>query len=246
MYTVSSIVPFDLLIDTDMGVIKYIQFSKEYQRSGNFHRGLMEATSPELNKLIQNLLVNRKFANPISIIMKPEKMITSNPDKLLESLMKDEKIYDKILKLSTPTAIFDMVCRSFFVSDTLKYTILCSSDKEAKFLKTKFNSRFKTDKVPATILVSTPDKVDLKHIDAIYVKDVHDIDKYFEKRRLPSGKNIIIADYTFNNEYVPEQDEYLHIPILEISSKYSGTNEISFINVYPIDVYEDDDNLIVG
>lgn len=241
MYTVSSLIPFNLLIDTDMGVIKYIQFSKAYQESGNFHKGIMEAVDPKLNEFIQNLLVMRKFANPISIIMKPEKLITSDPDKLLKSLLENEEIYNKILKLSTPTAIFDMVCRSFFVSDTLKYTILCNSDKEMKFLKKKFKSRFETDKVPATIIVSKPENVDLKYIDAMYIKDVHDIDKYFTNKKLPSGKNIIVADYNFNNEYVPEKDEYLHMPLLNVCAKYSGTNEISFINVYPAYIYEAND-----
>lgn len=229
MYTINSILPFDLMIDTDMGLIKHIQF--RFQGDDKYYPGIMNCLNPDLTGFLQTALIHRKFANPLSAIMKPEKMIVSNPDEMLKSFFSES--YTDILNLSGATGIFDMVCRSFFVADTLKYTILCKTEQESEFLKEKFRKRFRTDKVPCSVIVGTSGSVDIKNFDTIYVKDVHDIDKYFEKKRPPEGKNIIVAKYDFNKEFVPEKDEYLEIPLIEVCDKYSASNTISFIDVYP-------------
>lgn len=232
MYTIDSIIPFDMLVDTDMGLIKYIQFN--FQGDDKYYPGIMSCVDPSNNEFLKTVLINRKFANPLSAIMKPEKMIVSKPDEMLDSFFRSS--YDEILNLSIATAIFDMVCRSLFVHDTLRYTILCGNKKEEDFLRKKFKRRFKTDKIPVNIIIGEPETVETKQFDTIYIKDVHDIDRYFTNKPIPNGKNFIIAKYVFNKEFIVEKDEYVEIPLIGICNKYTETNKILFIDVYPVHI----------
>lgn len=226
MYTIKSIIPFDLLIDTDMGVIKYFQ-AVFGDKKKLFYPQLMNMIGPEHTKFLQYALIHRKFSNPLSVIIKEEQMIVCKPDDLLDTAMKNN--LSSICKLSTSTAIMDMVCKSFFIYEVVQFDILCRDPIEKMELLTRFRKRYKTDKVPANILIDSIENVDVDKYGTIYLKDIRDISKY---KHPIEGKNIIIARYSFNQEYSDEEQNYLELPLLDVINEYTKSNEIKFIDVY--------------
>lgn len=225
MYTIKSLIPFELLVDTDMGVLKYSQlvFADDERL---FYPGLMEMIGPDGTKTLQYALVHRRFINPLSAIIKQERMITCDPDNILEGIMRNAQ---DVYKLSTSTAIMQMVCKSFFISEVVKFDILCKDNVEKRELLRRFKDHFKTDKVPANIVVGKMEDIDISEYGSIYLKDIHDIKKY---KNPIEGKNIIIAKYAFNQEYNNEEDRYMELPIVEVINEYTSTNEIRFIDIY--------------
>lgn len=232
MYIIKSIIPFDLLVDTDMGLIKYVQIA--FPKSNLFHPSLMDMISSEHTAFLQYALIDRNFFNPLSAIMKEEKMLTSNPDKLKQDIINTG--YKEVLRLSTSTALFDLVCKSFFVSEMLQFDILCKSSKEVDEIRKRVRKKYNTDKPPCNFVIGGFEDVDINNYGSIYIKDIHDIDKY---RGIIEGKNILIANYKFNKEYNVKEEKYLELPILDVINKYSSSNEIKFIDVYP-------DNIVNG
>lgn len=229
MNIIRSIIPFDLLVDTDMGVLKYTQISYPPDFRDLFHSELMKLIGPEHNDFLHYILIHREFANPLTVIYKPEKMIFSNIDDLYEKIMDKAEM---VLKLSTSTAIMEMICKSFFVQDSLKFDILCKNKQEHDNLVERFNSYFETSKVPASIIVGNPDDIDIDLYGNIYIKDIHDISKY---KHPIEGKNIIIANYDFNKETNLESGEILELPKMDVIDDYTASNRIQFIDVYSID-----------
>lgn len=227
MYTIKSIIPFNLLVDTDMGLIKYTQLAFAGNKEGLFYPNLLNMIGPEHTKFLQYALINRNFPNPLSAIVKEEKMLICNPDKIVETLY--STAYNEILRLSTNTAIMNMICKSFFLSEILQFDILCENFTEKNELIKRFKTHFKTDKILATVIIGKPKDIDLSNYGNIYIKDVHDIEKYKEPIE---GKNIIIAKYKFNNEYSVEEDKYIDVPLMDVINKYTSSNEVKFIDVY--------------
>lgn len=226
MYTIKSIIPFDLLIDTDMGVIKLCQclFGDKKKL---FYPQLMTMLGPEHTKFLQYALVHRTFSNPLSAIIREEQMIVCKPDELLDVAMKNN--LHRICELSTSTAIMDMVCKSFFISEVVQFDILCENTIEEMELLSRFKKRYKTDKVPANIIIGSMEDIDTDKYGTIYLKDIRDISKY---KHPIEGKNIIIAKYSFNQEYDDEKEEYLELPLMDVINEYTKSNEVRFIDVY--------------
>lgn len=226
MYTIRSLIPFDLLVDMDMGLIKYTQIAfKDDPRL--FYPELLKMIGPEHTPTLQYALVHRKFLNPLSAIVRQEKLITCKPDKMVSDILESSK--KNVLRLSTTTGIMDMVCRCFFVSDMVQFDVLCNDEVEKEELLYRFKKRFNTDKIPANIIVNSKERISLANYGAIYLKDVYDISKY---RHPIEGKNIIIAKYDFNLEYDIEKGECLDLPKMDAINEYTSCNEIKFIDIY--------------
>lgn len=227
MYTIRSIIPCNMLVDTDMGLIKVLQFL--YQGDERYYPGIMKLLDVEENELIQYVLIHRDYYNPLSAIMKSEFMVNEDPDKLYEDLYRKHE--EEILRLSTSTAIFDMVCKTFFVSNTIQFKILCNSELEkAEFLR-RIRKLYNTDKIPADIeIVDGSKTISTKDFGNVYVKDIHELNRFNQPLE---GKNILIGSYDFNREYNDEDEEYMNLPLIEFSQKYMSTNKLLFIDVYP-------------
>lgn len=229
MDIIKSVIPFDLLVDTDMGVIKYVQISYSQDYRDLFYPEIMKMIGSEHNAFLEHLLIHRSFVNPLSVLVKAQKMLVAKPDTMYEQLM--EKSKDNILKLSMNTAIMEMVCKSLFLPDALRFDILCKDEKEKDELKKRFEDHFKTSKTPASIIVGTPEELNHKTYGNIYLKNIRDIKKY---KQPIEGKNIIIGKYDFNKDVDPLNGDIIEVPYLDIASQYTGTNKIKFIDVYSI------------
>lgn len=231
---INSIVPFDMLVDVDMGVIKYVQVSS--QGNNLYYPGIMEMIDSEFTPILESICVHRKFSNPLSGIIEQSKLLTCEPDKLLDSFFSSKEIKELILKMSTNTAIFDIVSKSLFIQNALRFTVLCKDELEKEELLRRLRKIYNTQIIPLPILVDEKKNVCVDDYGNFYIKSVYDIDEY---QGTIEGKNIIIGNYTFNKEYNVEREEYDELPILDIIDKYTECNKIQFIDIYPVSIEDE-------
>ena len=212
------LVPFNLLIDIDMGLIKLVQY--DYHNTEYFYEGMMNAD--EVSQ--QYALVTRTNKNPLSILTK-EEIDQETIDELYKQFM--EKEYDQILELSSNTMIsnFIFTLNKSNNSDIIRITALCNSQKEVDLLKYREINVYKT-------IIGSAKDVSLSSIDTIIVKDIDDLDNF----RYLHMMNIYIADYWFNITLDPENPNPL-LPI-ECIQKYGSENEFQIISVY---TFKDED-----
>ena len=210
MYMLNVLIPFNLLIDTDMGLIKLIEY--EYHNDEYFWPGMIDCS----DTLKQFSLLSRTDPNPLSVVMKSE-----DPE-----LQKDlysqfmEREYSAILKLSSNTALcaVSTVLRTS-IDKNVRVTVLCKTQEEADLIKKRHIP------IENTIL-GEAETISIDKYNVLFLKDVYDIKRY----RNVEGKEIYIANYGFNMVIEPEEEQPL-LP-MEVLYDYAGSNEFSLISVY--------------
>lgn len=214
MYTIDVLIPFEMIVDIDMGLIKLLEF--DYDNGEYFERGILHATEEEQ----QYLLNKRTDRNPLSVVMRKD-----DPE-LMEDLYNQfmEKEYQNILELSCNTALVDIAnTLKTNMDQIIRITVLCKSKAEENILKIRKIPLFRT-------LIMYPEAIDLSKYDTLYVKDVNDLDKF--KKEI-FKKNIYVANYGFNVIIDPEQVNPLLPP--EIVYKYGGKNDFFVVSMYQFD-----------
>lgn len=213
MYIINILVPFDILIDTDMGLLKLIEF--DYHNEDFFLKGILNTT--ESNQ--KYFLMSRFSSNVI------EALLTVQDKELAENLYAQfiEKEYDQILNLSCNTAICDLtlLLRSN-MNQVIRMTVMCKNEKEVNLIKKRKISCFKT-------IISDPEKINLDDYGTIFVKNIYDLDKY----KRVEGKTIYVPNYGFNVTINPDLPD----PLLpkDILLKYGNYNEFEIYTPYVLD-----------
>lgn len=219
MYEVQSIVPFELLIDTDMGLYKLIQ--QEY-RSPMFRKSILDERDMDVMKLI---LTERGYLNPLKDFFYDEyKSCIQDADSLYQEFM--DKRYKDILCLSCATGIFNMVRRTKFINDYLRFIVLYRKEEEKEYLENRYK---KYDFKPCMKKYDTFEEVDLSEYGSVYIKNYRDILKFTKKPNNLVGKNVIYANYKFNCE-----GRESNVPLQDVTEQIIGTNVIKSIDIYPI------------
>lgn len=216
MYMVTSTVPFNMIVDTDLGLWKLIQ--DQYPNTNFFYQGLIYER--DLN-FMKYFMVSRLDKNPLKSLMKPDYI--SQADSLYDEFM-DTK-YDEILKLSENTGIFELICRSKGVNDVMRFTVLCKDQREVDEVSKRF-SKYKM-KV-STIVYEDLKKVDISSYGSIYIKDIHDFFLYNKVE----GKNVIVGNYGFNLEAGVN-----NATLLEPSRVITMSNVIQLVDMHLINEY---------
>ena len=216
MYMVTSTVPFNMIVDTDLGLWKLIQ--DQYPNTNFFYQGLIYER--DLN-FMKYFMVSRLDKNPLKSLMKPDYI--SQADSLYDEFM-DTK-YDEILKLSENTGIFELICRSKGVNDVMRFTVLCKDQREVDEVLKRF-SRYKV-KI-STIIYEDLKKVDISSYGSIYIKDIHDFFLYNKVE----GKNVIVGNYGFNLEAGIN-----NATLLEPSRVITMSNVIQLVDMHLINEY---------
>lgn len=217
MYNLDILIPFDLVVDLDMGLLKLVRF--EYNNNDYFYKGILQG----MDDCLRYSLMTREDPNPLSIA-------AVNPDdhETLDEFYKQfmEREYTKIMNLSQDTAISDLTKVSGMTSASdriVRITIMCRSEEEKKLINLRKMNPFR-------IIVSSPEKIDLSQYKALFVKNAYDLDMY----RNVEALNLYIANYGFNLVKDPSRSNAPGLPI-DIVAKYSKDNEINIFTVYNLD-----------
>lgn len=217
MYNLDILIPFDLVVDLDMGLLKLVRF--EYNNNDYFYKGILQG----MDDCLRYSLMTREDPNPLSIA-------AVNPDdhETLDEFYKQfmEREYTKIMNLSQDTAISDLTKVSGMTSASdriVRITIMCRSEEEKKLINLRKMNPFR-------VIVSSPEKIDLSQYKALFVKNVYDLDMY----RNVEALNLYIANYGFNLVKDPLRSNAPGLPI-DIVAKYSKDNEINIFTVYNLD-----------
>ena len=215
MYTIESLIPFECIVDIDMGLIKLLKY--EYRNLDYFFKGILDGEDVYL----QYELMRRKNRNPLSIAADLQKTPMGILDNWYAQFL--EKEYSRIIELSNCTGLADITKVASFNSDRiLRNTILCRNNIEAELVRKRTLGENK-------IVVHNGEGFDVGKYDAIYLKDVYDIQRYTGI----VGKSLYFANYGFNLIDNPEDDELIleYDPIIN----YINDNEIRIYSVYKID-----------
>lgn len=213
MYLIDVLVPFNLLVDTDMGLLKLLEY--DYDNHDFFYPGILHTS--EINQ--QYALLTRTDPNPITAVLQVEDKELA--DDLYSQFM--EKEYDQILQLSCNTAVSNLaVVLKNNMDQVIRITVLCNSKKEEDVLIKRNIGVFKT-------VIGNFSTVDISEYGSIYIKNVTDLDKYKEV----VNKNIYVANYGFNITIDPDNI----MPLLpeETIRKYGSRNEFDVFSLYAFD-----------
>lgn len=213
MTTINALVPFNLLVDTDMGLLKLIQF--EYHNDLFFYKGLLDTTLQNQ----QFLLNTRKDPNPLRCLLQED--VKDEADNLYNQFM--EREYDKILRLSTNTSIANLAVLLKVTADQIiRLTVLCSCEEEEKLLSDRSISTHR-------VIIDKPENISLKDHNTIYLKNIQDIYKY----RNVYKKSIYVANYGFNITMVEDYPD----PLLpeDIIREFGIFNEFTVFSIYQYD-----------
>ena len=126
MYIINALVPFNVLVDTDMGILKLIEY--EYHNEDFFLPGILNTS--EINQ--RYVLATRSVSNVV------EALLSVEDKELAEDLYKQfmEKEYDQILKLSCNTAICDLtLLLKKNINQVIRVTVLCEDEKQKKLVE---------------------------------------------------------------------------------------------------------------
>lgn len=213
MYIINVLVPFDVLIDIDMGLLKLIEF--DYHNEDFFLPGILNTS--ETNQ--KYFLITRTSSNIV------ESLLTVEDKELAEDLYNQfmEKEYDNILKLSCNTSICDLtLLLRTNMNQVIRVTVLCSNEKEKKLIEDRRISVFR-------IIISDPDSININNYGTIFVKNVDDLDKY----RRVEGKTIYVPNYGFNVINDPNYPNPILKP--DTVAKYGENNEFEIYMPYVLD-----------
>lgn len=216
MYIIKILMPFNVLIDTDMGLWNLIQF--DYRNDIFFLKGMLDMSDTHK----KYFMITRDNRNPLMTIL-------SEPD---ETLANDfysqfmDKEYDQILKLSPNTdvcKILDIMKKS--KSNIIRLTILCKDEKEKEIVLSR---KLGHD----SIVVGDFSSISISDYGTIFIKDIEDLGKF----RHIEGKTIYVANYGFN--ILMDKDNINPVLPLDILEKYAGENEFYVYSVYNLDPRE--------
>lgn len=212
LYTLDPLFDFQAICDTDFGLYKLIK--NEYYEKTIFDNYIFDSDD---ERFIKTILLSRQYFNPLTILCKKDALSMDDMDNLYKQFLDEE--YDKILELSTPTAIMDIASISNDVNKIVNVNILCTDEREKEWVK-KYNYKLKC-------IISEYNNFSLKKYDTIYLKDIYNLN-LFEQKSI-SYKNIIIPRFIFNLE---DTSNRVEMPIIEVAQKYYKTNKFMVTDPY--------------
>lgn len=201
-------IPFNMIIDTDYGVIQVIDEVQEI---------------PHLNKnQIKSFLLNRRNENLISEYNKIRniQLIESAYDLILDDH------YKLVLSLSEITDIIGFVINThkFGLTRDLKITVGCDLDVEREFIQQKLQGIAFNCVMNSDIKLDQFDYIMAKSLDESYADYLLDVENL-------EGKRIYVADYHFNTLYSEETHEHIIDPFVQMKFESKG-NILCLITPY--------------
>ena len=213
LHTIDPLFDFQALCDTDMGLYRLIK-RDYYCKDSIFDDDLFNSASI---RFIKTMLMCRDHFNPLFLFCKKNKMKDEELDDLYRQFLEEE--YDNILKLSPPTAVFELASVSNSVKKIVNATVICKSENEKQWIE-KHDNRLKC-------IIDNFKDFDIVKYDTIYIKDIYNL--VLLKQESINLKNIILSKYSFNLEIATAKME---LPIVDIAQKYYKKNKFILIDPY--------------
>lgn len=210
------LIPFNMLCDTEMGLINLI--GAKYMDPEEFEDGLIL----QPNGINYQFLKQRPMKNPLGEYVVNEK----DADFYYKEFM--EKKYDEVLEYATPTALLETVKHFIKTNGAITVTVVCNTVEESDILDRYFND----ERYLKCILVDGFNGIDLKLYDSIYIKDIEDL-ALFEQSF--DGKNVYIGSYYHNMTFGLEE------PVPDIALT---TVLLSKAEIHVVDLYAEEDYII--
>lgn len=217
MYNTTALIPFDMVLDLQVGLIRLIKYG--YSNNTVFDQTIL---SNDNNIFFKDILSKRKNQNPLTVIASDKyKDDIGTLDSLYNQFM--EREYKEILELSPPTSLFDMINLSvLYKSNGITCTIWCKSEIEREEYSSRLGSKAKLFLIESDI-----SKIDLSSYGSIYINNYKDA-LFFSNLK---GKNLFVSDYRYNFE-----DDDKKILLKDISDQIKNANNIKTINIHKIPI----------
>ena len=208
-YTIDSFIPFDMVIDTEMGLMKLIEF--EYNNNFFYNHLLGN------DEYVKLLLRDREKRNPLSIIAK-----NGTSEEELDDMYRQfmETRYDDILRLSPNTNLFHLLKLSHS-DECVHLTIVFDNEEQEELFDKRKGEAFR--RYNGSIF----DKELIQNSGCFYIKYIDTLSDHTEIE----GTTIYLADYKFNKT---EADTEGYYPRMDIYQDLIS-NVFKFINLYNID-----------
>lgn len=204
-YIIRPIIPAELILDIDVGIICTIQ--KKYCNPEYFDTEF-------LNHMSFNDIVNRLFQrtemNPLSIIAK-DTLSKESQQKIYDELLETER--DTVMKYSIKTAFGDFIANAAMMPGIIA-TVLCRDETELSFFENH------EDMKPLKKVLKDKD-FNYSHYNVIYTKYVTDLPKNLD------ALNIYLTEHKYNY-IVVDGEEVLRPEIIDLSKH----NSIAICEIY--------------
>lgn len=205
------VIPFNLVYDTDYGILRYIRDT--CKDAPNYNWGVLN-----MHKIfLIQLLSNRDDVNPVKLVIEDDELLDCADD-IYNDIMEED--YRSVLLRSIPTAIYDYVSMLSSTEGIVKPNILCQRDEEVEFIKKNFEP-FKKGK--CEILTG---KVDANKYDPLFTKVISDMPNMYYN---VGCNTIYLARYWFNVEIDEDGKE---IPKMNDEILLFEKNQCMIVNMH--------------
>ena len=197
------LVEFDMLVDLDLAIFKYIK--DKYNNPDYVDQNIIKMND---EKQIIQMMLNRQCINPLEIIIPNEEVLD-----LYYDIMSNHM--NELLQYAKASDLFGLMITFLNEASSLEITVLCKSKLESDFIKS-LNDRLNT------VIYANYKNAPINNYTILYIKYYPSVLEYNNIE----GKHIYISNARYNME--PDSN----MPTIAISGLIGDVNIIHMIDMY--------------
>lgn len=197
------LVEFDMLIDLDLAIFKYIK--DKYNNPNYVDQNIIKMHD---ERQIIQMMLNRQCINPLEILIPDMEVL-----ELYYDIMNNHM--DELLQYAKASDLFGLMITFLREASSLEITVLCKSQLESDFIKS-LNNRLNT------VVYKNYKNVPVNTYTILYIKYYPSVLEY----NTIEGKHIYISNARYNME--PDSN----MPTIAISGLVGDVNIIHMIDMY--------------
>ena len=197
------LVEFDMLIDLDLAIFKYIK--DKYNNPNYVDQNIIKMYD---ERQIIQMMLNRQCINPLEILIPDMEVL-----ELYHDIMNNHM--DELLQYAKASDLFGLMITFLREASSLAITVLCKSQLESDFIKS-LNNRLNT------VVYKNYKNVPVNTYTILYIKYYPSVLEY----NIIEGKHIYISNARYNME--PDSN----MPTIAISGLVGDVNIIHMIDMY--------------
>lgn len=197
------LVEFDMLVDLDLAIFKYIK--DKYNNPDYVDQNIIKMND---EKQIIQMMLNRQCINPLEIIIPNEEVLD-----LYYDIMSNHM--NELLQYAKASDLFGLMITFLNEASSLEITVLCKSKLESDFIKS-LNDRLNT------VIYANYKNAPINNYTILYIKYYPSVLEYNNIE----GKHIYISNARYNME--PDSN----MPTIAISGLIGDVNIVHMIDMY--------------